>query len=63
MVARLAARLENEPDDVNGWIMLMRSYQQLGQTGEARRSRDRAISANPQAKQQISEAAKALEIR
>ncbi len=63
MVARLAARLENEPQDVAGWIMLMRSHQQLGRTGEARRTRDRAISANPQAQAQISEAAQTLGIR
>lgn len=62
MVARLATRLETQSDDVQGWIMLMRSYQNLGRTGEARRARDRAISANPAAKAQISEAAEALGI-
>lgn len=63
MVARLATRLESESDDVQGWLMLMRSYQQLGRTAEARRARDRAISANPAAKAQISDAAKTLGIQ
>lgn len=30
MVARLAARLETQPDDVQGWRMLARSYETLG---------------------------------
>jgi cytochrome c-type biogenesis protein CcmH len=35
MVGRLAARLEQEPDDIEGWRMLARSYQQLGRNAEA----------------------------
>jgi cytochrome c-type biogenesis protein CcmH len=31
MVGRLARRLEREPTDINGWLMLGRSYAQLGQ--------------------------------
>jgi hypothetical protein len=30
MVARLAATLESEPGDVEGWIMLIRSQQPFG---------------------------------
>ena len=30
MVASLAARLEDQPDDLQGWLMLMRSYGVLG---------------------------------
>jgi cytochrome c-type biogenesis protein CcmH len=43
MVARLAGRLEREPGDVEGWIMLIRSYQTLGREGRrARRARQGA---------------------
>ncbi|MET0291003.1 MAG: hypothetical protein ABW136_01480 [Steroidobacteraceae bacterium] len=31
MVGRLARRLEREPEDLNGWLLLGRSYAQLGQ--------------------------------
>ena len=47
MVAGLAARLAREPDDVDGWIMLMRSYQTLGREAEARAALRQALSANP----------------
>lgn len=35
MVAGLAKRLKNTPDDVEGWSMLARSYNALGRFGEA----------------------------
>jgi cytochrome c-type biogenesis protein CcmH len=35
MVARLAARLEANPDDPKGWLMLARSYKNLGRYGDA----------------------------
>lgn len=62
MVARLAARLQSEPDDVDGWIMLMRSYKQLGRDGDARNAQARAIAANPSAASQIGDAARMLNI-
>lgn len=35
MVARLAARLQDRPDDADGWRMLARSYETLGRYGDA----------------------------
>ena len=62
MVARLAARLQTQPSDPDGWIMLMRSYKQLGRDGDARSARDRGVAANPAAAAQIGEAARMLGI-
>lgn len=62
MVARLAARIEAEGGSVEEWIMLMRSYNQLGRTGEARRTRDAAIAAHPDARDQIQTTAQRLGI-
>jgi cytochrome c-type biogenesis protein CcmH len=60
MVARLAARLESEPGDVEGWIMLMRSYQALGRTEEARAALASAVSANPRVRARLEAAAESL---
>lgn len=35
MVSRLAARLKDQPDDVEGWLRLIRSYMVLGRAEEA----------------------------
>ena len=35
LVERLAERLKNNPDEVQGWVMLARSYAVLGRFGEA----------------------------
>lgn len=35
MVAQLAARLESNPDDINGWVMLIRAYSVLGEREKA----------------------------
>jgi cytochrome c-type biogenesis protein CcmH len=42
MVANLARRLERNPDDLNGWLMLGRSYTVLGQFPLATRAYQRA---------------------
>lgn len=44
MVASLASRLEKQPDDVNGWLMLGRSYMTLGNYPEATRAYERAVA-------------------
>lgn len=38
MVAALAARLEKNPDDLNGWAMLARSYKALGRFDDAEKA-------------------------
>ena len=43
MIASLAERLQRQPDDVDGWIMLGRSYMTLGDYSEAARAYDRAV--------------------
>jgi cytochrome c-type biogenesis protein CcmH len=62
MVARLAARLEREPADVDGWIMLMRSYQTLGRAADARQALARALAANPGDRERLQSSAAALGI-
>ena len=42
MVSQLARRLEREPDDVEGWLMLGRSHAALGQLPLAQRAYQRA---------------------
>ncbi|MFQ5765122.1 MAG: c-type cytochrome biogenesis protein CcmI [Rhodospirillales bacterium] len=42
MVQRLADRLKDEPDDLEGWRRLARSYEVLGETGKAASARARA---------------------
>ena len=41
MVARLAARLEKNPDDAKGWAMLANSYRVLGRHAEAAKAYER----------------------
>lgn len=60
MVQRLATRLDSDPENVEGWIMLMRSYQTLGRYGEAREAYRNAVSSNPQSEAQLQAAAEAL---
>ena len=62
MVARLAARLESQPGDVDGWIMLMRSYQTLGRKDDARGALARALAANPRERSRLEAAAQTLGI-
>ncbi|MBT2135023.1 tetratricopeptide repeat protein [Croceibacterium sp. LX-88] len=60
MVERLASRLEREPGNLEGWIMLMRSYQTLGREGDARKALQSALAANPQERAELEAAAKTL---
>ena len=47
MVGGLAGRLENNPDDYNGWLMLARSYTVLKKPAEAAGAYRRAIALQP----------------
>jgi cytochrome c-type biogenesis protein CcmH len=42
MVGRLARRLEKQPDDLQGWLLLGRSYNEIGQFPLAARAYERA---------------------
>ena len=60
MVARLAARLQSEPQDVDGWIMLMRSYKTLDRDSEANEALRQALAANPGQRSKLQAAAATL---
>ena len=62
MVQSLAKKLEANPRDPQGWIMLMRSYATLGRQSEARATLVKAKAANPQAAADLDAAARTLGI-
>jgi cytochrome c-type biogenesis protein CcmH len=65
MVTRLAARLEAEPNDIDGWLMLMRSYMVLGQRDDAKRAAEtarRQFAGDDAALKRIEESEQALGI-
>lgn len=47
MVERLAARLAENPEDLNGWVMLARSYSAMGRFDEAARAYREAAKRAP----------------
>ena len=47
MVGSLAGRLENEPEDFNGWMMLGRSYMVLKNTDGAKKAFEKAMALKP----------------
>jgi cytochrome c-type biogenesis protein CcmH len=63
MVDGLAAKLKANPRNVEGWIMLMRSYTTLGRASEASAAYRSAVAANPAAKGDLDEAAKTLGVK
>ena len=60
MVARLAQRLESKPDDIEGWIMLARTYSALGRHDEAARAYAKADTLFPQNAQLLADYADSL---
>lgn len=47
MVAQLEARLQSEPQNLDGWVMLMRSRMTLGEPAKAKAALTAAIASNP----------------
>jgi len=47
MVDRHAARLEQNPNDKDGWARLAHAYEVLGETDKAQAARARAAAASP----------------
>lgn len=62
MVERLDTRLRGQPDDVNGWVMLMRSRMTLGQPDKASAALKDAIAANPAQADRLRSEAEALQV-
>jgi cytochrome c-type biogenesis protein CcmH len=60
MVAKLAARMEQNPEDSKGWIMLARSYKAMGRYEEATRAFGKAEKAIGEDPHMLSEYAEAL---
>jgi len=63
MVAGLAAKLEDNPDNPDGWVMLVRSYSHLGETDKAADALTRAsahYSNNPEILARIRENVESL---
>ena len=60
MVARLAARLRENPDDTDGWKMLGRSYAVLGRFADAADAYARAATRAPRDAQLLADFADAL---
>lgn len=63
MVASLEAKLKANPGNIDGWAMLMRSRQTLGQTDAARKALADAKAANPAAAERLDAEAQVLGIR
>ena len=47
MAEKLAARLQKEPDNADGWVMLARTYYALNRHADAARAFDRAVAIIP----------------
>ena len=57
VTSRLAARLEREPNDAGGWVLLAQSYEYLGRKEDAAKARARATALGAQPGAALSPAA------
>lgn len=62
MVAQLEARLKQEPKNLDGWVMLMRSRMTLGEPAKAKAALEAAVKANPGEAAELRAQAQALGI-
>ncbi len=63
MVAQLEAKLRAKPGDIDGWVMLMRSRQVLGQSDKASAALAAALAANPARADRLRQEASVLGVR
>jgi len=63
MVARLEQRLSDDPSNVDGWVMLMRSRMTLGEPDKASQALADAIAANPSDQTRLRQEGEALGVR
>ncbi|TRD11962.1 tetratricopeptide repeat protein [Erythrobacter insulae] len=63
MVAQLEARLQSEPQNPDGWVMLMRSRMTLGEPGKAKAALSAAVAANPDQAEELQRQAQMLGIQ
>lgn len=63
MVEQLEARLQSEPRNLDGWVMLIRSRMTLGEPAKAKAALDAAVKANPGSAAQLREQAAALGVK
>ena len=60
MVAQLAQQMKSDPSNIDGWVMLMRSYHQLGRESDAKAALASALAANPSHADELRSAAQGL---
>lgn len=63
MVAQLEARLQQQPKNLDGWVMLMRSRMTLGEPAKAKAALEAAIKANPEEAPELRRQAAALGVQ
>lgn len=61
-IASLAARLEREPEDLQGWLLLGRAYKSVGRFADAQRALERARALAPEDNDTAVEYAEALSL-
>jgi cytochrome c-type biogenesis protein CcmH len=60
MVEGLETKLANNPKNVDGWIMLMRSRMTLGETAKAKAVLTKSVASNPESRSKLLKEAQIL---